>query len=100
MFMFHPFRWVFIFSALIYFIPAIVGRKKRNASAIFWLNFFLGWTVVGWVGALVWALMSDPVPAQVMAPQPVPQGVFCARCGRYSPPGARFCSSCGTQIAA
>ena len=34
----------------IYFIPLIVAlaNKKRNAAAIGALNFFLGWSVVGW----------------------------------------------------
>jgi len=39
----------------IYFLPTIVGRDKRNAGAIFVLNLFLGWTLIGWVIALVWA---------------------------------------------
>ncbi len=43
----------------IYFIPAFVGRNKRNASAIFWLNLLMGWTLLGWVGALIWALTID-----------------------------------------
>jgi hypothetical protein len=40
-----------------YFIPAIVAgaRKHHNAGAIFMLNLLLGWTLIGWVGALVWA---------------------------------------------
>ena len=40
-----------------YFFPSIcafVGRHP-NASAILILNLFLGWTLLGWVGALVWA---------------------------------------------
>jgi len=27
---------------------------------LFALNLLLGWTVVGWVAALVWALTKDP----------------------------------------
>jgi len=43
-----------------YFIPSYVA-SKRNAShtvAIFVVNLFLGWSLLGWVGALVWAIMS------------------------------------------
>jgi Superinfection immunity protein len=47
------------FCFFMYFLPAIVGRKKQNAGAIFALNFFLGWTVIGWVVSLVWALTVD-----------------------------------------
>jgi Superinfection immunity protein len=43
----------------IYFLPSWVGRRKRNATAIFALNLLLGWTFIGWVSALVWALMVD-----------------------------------------
>ena len=34
----------------LYFLPTIIGflRNKRNKMAIFALNFFLGWSVVGW----------------------------------------------------
>jgi hypothetical protein len=46
--------------AFVYFIPSFVGWNKRNADAIIALNFFLGWTFIGWVIALVWALVKDP----------------------------------------
>jgi hypothetical protein len=47
----------------IHFIPTVIAiaRRKRNAVWIFLVNLFLGWTVVGWVWALVWSLMTEPV---------------------------------------
>ena len=41
----------------IYFLPAIVAtqRKHPNHVAIFLLNLLLGWTVFGWIVALVWS---------------------------------------------
>jgi hypothetical protein len=42
-------------AAFVYLVPSIVGRRKRNAVAIFVLNLLLGWTFLGWVLALVWA---------------------------------------------
>ena len=47
-----------IASIPVYFIPSIVAGKKKhkNQTGIFILNLFLGWTLVGWVGALVWAV--------------------------------------------
>lgn len=45
----------------LYFIPSMVGRNKTDAVAIFVFNFFLGWTFLGWVLALVWACTKDPV---------------------------------------
>lgn len=54
---------------LLYFTPALIAgmRKHHNATAIFMLNLFLGWTGMGWVGALVWAFTSPP-PAPKAAP--------------------------------
>lgn len=42
-----------------YFLPVIIGRKKKNVLAIFILNLFLGWTFIGWVVALIWATTKD-----------------------------------------
>jgi hypothetical protein len=41
----------------IYFLPAIVAasREHHRSLAIFILNFFLGWTGLVWLGALIWA---------------------------------------------
>ena len=45
----------------LYFCPAIVARKRRhrNMKALLVLNIFLGWTLLGWVGCLVWALLEQ-----------------------------------------
>ena len=48
-----------IIGAVIYFIPSMVGWNHRNSNSILALNLFLGWTILGWVGALVWALSKD-----------------------------------------
>ncbi len=57
---------VFGFCFVLYFLPSILafGRNNRDAGAILVLNFFLGWTAIGWVIALVWALKQD-VPAVI-----------------------------------
>lgn len=62
-----------------YFIPSIVASagKHHNAGAIFALNLLLGWTLVGWVIALVWALTVPPQAA-----------------------GLRICPSCRGAVAA
>ncbi|MGA8012243.1 MAG: superinfection immunity protein [Candidatus Acidiferrales bacterium] len=46
-----------------YFSPSIIAfaKHKTNRSAILALNFFLGWTAVGWIVAMVWALKGDVV---------------------------------------
>lgn len=52
-----------------YFLPSIIAgsRKKRNAAAIFVLNLLAGWTLIGWVGALVWSLLHDETPPNAAA---------------------------------
>ena len=51
---------------VMYFLPSILAfaRNKRDTAAIVLLNLFLGWTMIGWVVALVWAVKTD-VPAVV-----------------------------------
>lgn len=59
---FRQFFWTIVGISLIfciYFLPAIIGNKKKNNTAIFVLNLFLGWTFIGWVIALVWATTKD-----------------------------------------
>lgn len=50
----------FILGLLLYFLPTIlaVTRKHPNTLAIFLLNFFLGWSFIGWVVALVWSVKN------------------------------------------
>ena len=44
-----------------YFVPFFVaaGRKHRFGVAIGLVNLFLGWTVLGWFGAMIWAVNRD-----------------------------------------
>ena len=50
-------------AVFVYFLPSIVGSQKRNAGAIFALNLLLGWTLIGWIVAFVWAVTRDaPAP--------------------------------------
>jgi len=47
----------------IYFLPAIVANRRRatHEISIFWVNFFSGWTVLGWFAVLIWAVAeTDP----------------------------------------
>ena len=40
-----------------YFMPTIVAllRDKHGTGSVALVNFFLGWTVIGWLLAFVWA---------------------------------------------
>lgn len=53
-----------VFGLLFYFLPSLLAsrRKNHNSTAIFVLNLLLGWTAIGWIVALIWAL-TKPAPA-------------------------------------
>jgi len=50
-----------------YFIPTIVAHvhQNRNILGIFLLNLFAGWTLAGWVGALIWAVYKPKEESKV-----------------------------------
>jgi len=52
-------QWMLVIAAfaLLYFLPTLVAGTRRHHQrfAILVLNLFLGWTVLGWIGALVWS---------------------------------------------
>ena len=52
---------IFGFGFVLYFLPAIIAfaRSKRDAVSVLVLNLLLGWTAIGWVIAVVWALKND-----------------------------------------
>ena len=90
-----------LFLTLLYFMPTIVGHKHRNVLSIFLVNFFLGWTVIGWVIAMIWACSAD-APPQVLViagPGQVPGAThYCCHCGTLNVAGARFCAACGSTV--
>ena len=49
-------------GSAIYLSPLVIAgmRKHRNLVAIGALNVLAGWTFVGWVVALIWALYRSP----------------------------------------
>ena len=55
-----------ILFLLIYFIPTIIAvrRDHPNKVAIFLLNFSLGWSGFGWIGALIWSVLAIPEKKQ------------------------------------
>jgi len=47
-------------AGLLYFLPWLIafGRGHKNTTAIFVVNLFFGWTFIGWVVALIWAVAN------------------------------------------
>jgi len=48
---------IMISMIIIYFIPSIIAENRRhqNRMAISFLNLLVGWTVIGWLIAIVWS---------------------------------------------
>jgi hypothetical protein len=55
-----------------YWVPSIVATVRRknipNFGGVIVVNFLLGWTLIGWIVALVMAVRSRPQPV-VFAPR-------------------------------
>jgi Na+/H+-dicarboxylate symporter len=86
-----------LFFTLLYFLPAIIGRDKRDSTGIFLLNLFLGWTAIGWIIALIWACTAEPCARVHLIPAPA-TARFCCQCGSLTYPGAHFCTACGRTV--
>jgi hypothetical protein len=59
--------WLYIaffwFGTALYLIPTYVCilRKVKQKAGIILLNIFLGWSILGWVGALIWASIAPAI---------------------------------------
>ncbi|MDD4616988.1 MAG: superinfection immunity protein [Alphaproteobacteria bacterium] len=51
---------LFVFLVGLYFLPAFlaIDRDHPNTLSIIIINLFFGWTAVGWIICLVWALLG------------------------------------------
>lgn len=76
--------WVFLLA--IYFLPTIaaLGTKHPQATSVAIINLLLGWTLIGWVVALVMSQWQRPaVPVAVVStPPPQPVQDLAARLAR------------------
>lgn len=83
--------FVIALGLLIYLLPGFLAswRKHRFSPAIWIATLLLGWTFIGWVMALLWALgPNEPLFLK-----------FCTHCKRAMPQEARFCHrrNCGKE---
>lgn len=54
---------------LLYFLPTVVASHRgHGVTGILILNFVFGWTVIGWLVLLLWALVSRPPWCYVAVP--------------------------------
>ena len=52
---------ILLIIILLYFLPYVVAkiRKIKNSASVFWLNLFLGWTVLGYFVLLFYAALTS-----------------------------------------
>jgi threonine/homoserine/homoserine lactone efflux protein len=85
--MYRPFPWVFISSPIS--LPSKTRGRILEPGA---LNFFLGWTLVGWVVALVWAMSKD-----ANVGQPPPPVILNAYVPPLAPSAQKKCPDCADR---
>ena len=64
----------------LYLVPTLIAaaRHRQNRIAICNLNLLLGWTLIGWIVAIVWSLSRDAAivtpsaPAAAQSEIPIP----------------------------
>ena len=60
---------ILLLALIAYFLPSVVAgvRSHNNYNAILLLNLLLGWTVAGWIGALIWSATDNVEKREVKA---------------------------------
>lgn len=98
----------FFFGPALYLLPTYEAWKQKhsNLTAIALVNVLLGWTIIGWVVAVVWAYKKpEPVsvvtassPASSIPPPNLPETKKCPFCAEDVLLAAIKCKHCGSQL--
>lgn len=67
---------ILLIVLFVHFLPSYVAFSRFHPArwAILLVNIFFGWTLIGWVITLVWALSAPPVIVQQGYPPYPPAG--------------------------
>ena len=101
----------FVVAPALYLLPTYEAWKNQhsNLTAIALVNIFLGWSILGWVVAVVWAFkkaepvrVQSPTPASSNSPPPVApkrETKNCPFCAEEVRIAAIKCKHCGSALA-
>ena len=90
-------------AVAVYFIPNWIAsaRKHPNANAIFVTNLLLGWTVIGWIAALIWSFtsptQSTPTETQTYR-SAADDSKLCPYCAETIKKAAVVCRYCNREL--
>jgi hypothetical protein len=87
---------------VLYLVPSFVAvvRQRPNMHTIFGVNLLLGWTVIGWIAALLWALAGREHDRGRPSLWSTSGRKPCPSCGHSLHKNARRCRYCGYTITA
>ncbi|CAH1487042.1 immunity to superinfection [Escherichia phage UGJNEcP2] len=53
-------------SIIIYMLPWVIAliRGTKSTAAIFFVSLLFNWTMVGWIGTLIWSIVAEKKSAQ------------------------------------
>ncbi|SDH13285.1 superinfection immunity protein [Roseospirillum parvum] len=97
----HERSAVFVVAAAIaYLLPSLValGRRQCSRDAVFVINLVLGWTVIGYLFVLAWALTGEAAPRRRDLLATAASLKTCPRCAEDVKAAAHMCRYCGHEF--
>ena len=87
-----------LLSFIAYLLPCFIAYNNNHKApvSIFIINFFLGWTLIGWIAALIWA-SSGPFEQAQTTPRSLPQKK-CPQCAELILIEAKKCKHCASEL--
>ncbi len=95
-----------VLSIGIIMLPAIIAVVRGNHPSpigVFLLTLLLGWTVIGWILALVWSFSSKPQTQVIIqnGTASASRRITCPGCNSENvaklPDGSHICGNCGRR---